>query len=99
IGQDVAFTVDADPGKKYKGKVLKQGEFPARLNASLEKGVVTYTAVVSVDNKDMRLWPYWTADLQFIVDQKDNALLVPNAALNWKPALQQVAPDDREWYS
>ncbi len=51
-GQNVKFTVDAFPGRVYKGKVVPQGKLPFRLNATMNQNVVTYTVVVSVDNKD-----------------------------------------------
>ena len=49
--QDVKFTVDAFPGRVYHGKVVPQGKLPFRLNATMNQNVVTYTVVVSVDNK------------------------------------------------
>jgi HlyD family secretion protein len=98
IGQDVKFTVDAHPGRVYRGKVVPQGKLAKRLNATMNQNVVTYTAVVSVDNSDMTLDPYLTTNLTFIVEDKKNALLVPNAALRWQPSSKQIAPEQREAY-
>jgi HlyD family secretion protein len=98
-GQDVTFTVDAFPGRRYKGKVVPQGRLPFRLNATMNQNVVTYTVVVSVDNKEGLLRPYLTTNLTFIVAKKKNVLLVPNAALRWQPAPQQIAPDVRDAYN
>src|SRR5262249_39774660 len=39
---------------------------------------------------------YLTANLQFEVSRHSNALLVPNAALRWRPTAQQVAPESRD---
>jgi HlyD family secretion protein len=97
-GQDVNFTVDAFPGRVFRGKVVPQGKLPFRLNAAMNQNIVTYTVVVSVDNKDMALKPYLTTNVSFIVENKENALLVPTAALRWQPARQQIAPDQRESY-
>jgi HlyD family secretion protein len=100
--RNVKFTVDAYPGRVYHGRVVPQGKLPFRLNASMIQNVVTYTVVVSVDdeeNKDGALRPYMTANLTFLVAEKDNALLVPNAALRWQPARNQVAPEVREAYA
>jgi HlyD family secretion protein len=97
--KNVTFTVDAYPGKVYHGRVVPQGKLPFRLNANNIQNVVTYTVVVSVDdeeNKDGALRPYMTANLTFLVGEKDNALLVPNAALRWQPARNQIAPEVRE---
>ncbi len=97
-GQDVRFTVDAVPDRVYKGKVVPQGKLPFRLNATMNQNVVTYTVVVSVDNKDRVLFPYWTTNLTFVVADKKNALLVPNAALRWQPSQEQIDPDLRQTY-
>jgi HlyD family secretion protein len=97
-GQEVEFTVDSFPGRVHRGKVVPQGKFPFRLNATVNSNVVTYTVVVGVDNKDGVLLPYMTANVAFLVANKDNALLVPNAALRWQPAKQQIAPKQRDSY-
>jgi HlyD family secretion protein len=105
IDQPVEFTIDALPGKRYEGKVKPQGDYPARLNANMTQNVVTYTVVVSVgDPIDLKyaqgkLWPYWTTNVTFIVGEKKDALLVPNAALRWQPSRRQIAPDAREAYN
>jgi HlyD family secretion protein len=101
-GAPVKFTVDAYPGRVYHGRVVPQGKLPFRLNASMIQNVVTYPVVVSVDDKENAngdLRPYMTANLTFLVDEKDNALLVPNAALRWQPAQDQIAPDVRDAYA
>ena len=99
VGQRVTFTVDAYPGRVYTGKVIRQGDYPARLNAQMVQNVVTYTVVVSVDNADGSLWPYLTANLLFTVSEKDDALMVPNAALRWQPSRRQIHPDARAEYA
>jgi HlyD family secretion protein len=97
-GQKVKFTVDAFPGKVYHGEVVPQGKLPFRLNATMNQNVVTYTVVVSVDNKEGLLRPYLTTNLTFIIADKKNALLVPNAALRWQPTRDQIAPEQRDSY-
>lgn len=87
-GQAVRFTVDAFPRETFQGEVAQ-----IRLNASMTQNVVTYTVVVSTDNSTGRLLPYMTANLQFEVDRRQDAVLVPNAALRWKPRANQIAPD------
>jgi HlyD family secretion protein len=64
----------------------------------MNQNVVTYTVVVSVDNTDGLLRPYLTANLTFIVARKKDALLVPNAALRWQPARDQIDPAMRDTY-
>jgi len=89
-GQPVTFSVDAFPGQKFKGSILQ-----IRLNATTTQNVTTYTVVVSTDNSDGKLLPYMTANLDFEIDRHTNVLRVPNAALRWQPAPQQVVPDAR----
>jgi HlyD family secretion protein len=89
-GQPVTFTVDAYPKDVFKGTVNK-----IRLNATMTQNVVTYTVEVTTDNSDGRLLPYLTANVLFEVGQHKNVLLVPNAALRWRPQPQQIAPDAR----
>lgn len=86
-GQPVTFTVDALPGITFKGVVGK-----IRLNATMTQNVVTYTVEVNTDNRDGKLIPYLTANLKFIVAERKNVLLAPNAALRWNPRGAQVDP-------
>ena len=89
-GQPVTFTVDAYPGETFRGEVGK-----VRLNASMTQNVVTYTVEIVTDNSNGRLLPYLTANVQFELHRRTNVWLVPNAALRWKPAPDQVAPASR----
>lgn len=91
-GQNVRFTVDTYPRETFVGKVAQ-----VRLNANMTQSVVTYTVVVSTDNTDGRLYPYMTANMQFEVAYRKDALLIPNAALRWKPRPTQIAPEDRNF--
>lgn len=91
--QPVTFTVDAHPDQVFHGKVSQ-----IRLNASMTQNVVIYTVVVNTDNSQEKLLPYLTANLQFEISKRHNVLLVPNAALRWKPSPQQVAPEARDEY-
>ena len=45
-----------------------------------------------------KLLPYLTANVQFKVDERKDALLVPNAALHYRPTLALVAPEYRSQY-
>jgi HlyD family secretion protein len=90
-GQSVRFTVDAYPRKTFHGVVSQ-----IRLNATMTQNVVTYTVVVNTDNSDGQLLPYMTANVQFEIARRENALLVPSAALRWRPQSAQVAEDERD---
>jgi HlyD family secretion protein len=64
----------------------------------MTQNVVTYTVVVTTDNKDGRLLPYLTANLQFEVSRRQDVRMVPNGALRWRPQASLIHPDDREAY-
>jgi HlyD family secretion protein len=83
----VRFTVDAYQGQTFRGKVTQ-----IRMNATMTQNVVTYTVVVTTDNSNGKLLPYLTANVQFEMDQRSDVLLVPNAALRWKPQASQIDP-------
>lgn len=79
-GMPVEFTVDAFPTRTFKGKVKQ-----VRYSPTTEQNVVTYDAVVSVDNDELLLRPGMTADVRFIVSESKNALILSNTALRFKP--------------
>lgn len=89
--QPAVFTVDAFPGETFEGKVGK-----IRLNATMTQNVVTYTVEVNTDNSNGRLLPYLTANVKFIVNERQNVLAVPNAALRWTPDPERIAPESRK---
>lgn len=82
VGQEARFNVDAYPNRNFRGTVRQ-----IRLNPSTQQNVVTYNVVVAVDNPDQVLMPGMTAYVNIAVAQREKALLVPNAALRFKPAL------------
>ena len=85
VGQKVDFTVDAFPNRAFQG-VVKQ----VRLNATTVSNVVTYDVVVTVENPDEILVPGMTAYVNVIIAEKKNSLLLPNAALRYKPTLSST---------
>jgi HlyD family secretion protein len=78
--QQVRFSVDAFPAKSFQG-VVKQ----VRLNPTTQQNVVTYDVVVSVNNPEEILLPGMTAYVNITTAERHNVLLVPNAALRFKP--------------
>jgi HlyD family secretion protein len=86
-GMDVKFTVDAYPGERFKGNVRQ-----IRNAAQTLQNVVTYDAVIAVDNADLKLKPGMTANVTFPYADKQDVLRVPNAALRYKPAADAAAP-------
>ena len=80
VGQPVSFTVDAFPGRKFEGTIRQ-----VRLNPIIQQNVVTYNVVVTVDNPEHVLLPGMTAYISVDVDRRAGALLVPSAALRFRP--------------
>jgi HlyD family secretion protein len=80
-GQKVRFTVDAFPNRSFQGEVQQ-----IRLNATTTQNVVTYNVRVSLSNPEQILLPGMTAYVNIAVQNRKDVLLVPNAALRFKPA-------------
>lgn len=80
VGQTARFTVDAFPDRAFNGTVKQ-----LRLNPTTQQNVVTYNVVVSVDNPEQLLLPGMTAYVNIVIAQHENVLLVPNAALRFRP--------------
>lgn len=85
--QKVLFTVDAYPNREFEGKIIQ-----LRLNSAIVNGVVTYEAVIHVNNSDLLLRPGMTASASIITDTLKNVTVLPNAALRFSPPLS----DDEE---
>lgn len=82
-GMDTSFTVDAYPSERFRGKVTQVRNAPQNV-----QNVVTYDAVIDVDNSDLRLKPGMTANVSFVYARREDALLVPNAALRYRPSAE-----------
>jgi HlyD family secretion protein len=80
-GQPATFTVDSFPGRTFRGTVGQ-----VRKAALVVQNVVTYTAVIATSNPNLELFPGMTANVRIVVDTRDSALKVPNAALRFRPA-------------
>jgi HlyD family secretion protein len=52
----------------------------------------------TIQDNEWALLPYLTANVQFLVAQKNDVLLVPNAALRYHPPAEAVAPEYRAEY-
>jgi HlyD family secretion protein len=78
--QEVTFTVDAFPTRRFRGRVHQVRNAPIAV-----QNVVTYDAVVRIDNKELLLKPGMTANVQFLVSRQEDVLSIPNMALRFKP--------------
>jgi HlyD family secretion protein len=72
--------VDAFPGESFHGIVQQ-----VRYSPNNVSGVVTYSAVVEVENPDEKLRPGMTATVTIKTSETKGATKIPNAALRYKP--------------
>jgi HlyD family secretion protein len=79
-GQSATFTVGAWPARKFVSEVVSVHNLP-----TAGQTVVTYQAVLSVDNKDMMLRPGMTATASIVTSDRSDVLIVPDAALRYAP--------------
>jgi HlyD family secretion protein len=89
-GQQASFTVDAFPGERFAA-IITRVDLGSNLSATTtttgtSSQVVSYNANLSVDNSGLRLRPGMTATAEIITKARRDVLLVPNAALRFKPA-------------
>jgi HlyD family secretion protein len=80
VGQSATFSVDAYPDRKFPATIRD-----IRYGSEIVQGVVTYKAVLSIDNSELMIRPGMTATAQITVQDVQDALLVPNAALRFSP--------------
>jgi len=96
MGLSVHFTLATYPGETFEGQVSQ-----VRLNAQSTQNVRHLHSGVTTDNPATAEYPYgklfpgMTADLKFEVGTSPQRVVVPNAALRWKPQPAQIAPDQR----
>jgi HlyD family secretion protein len=79
-GMNAEASVDAFAGEVFHGEVSQ-----VRYNPNSVQGVVTYLAVVDVDNPDMKLRPGMTATVTVKTRQVKGVMRLPNAALRYRP--------------
>jgi HlyD family secretion protein len=79
-GQQVRFTLESMPGRRFFGIVDTLRMVPV-----VQNNVVNYTVIINVENRDGSLLPGMTCAVEFIVERAENALIVANAALRYQP--------------
>lgn len=92
-GQKASFTVDAFPGETFPA-VIQRVDVGSNLSAqtstttttSTTAQVVSYGATLAVANPEQKLRPGMTATAEIVTLQKNDVLLVPNAALRFTPS-------------
>jgi HlyD family secretion protein len=84
--QPVTFKVDAYPKEEFHGTVSQ-----IRMNPTRVQNVVTYDAIIDVDNPDLKLLPGMTAYVTIPVATVRSAVKLPNAALRYRPPMPPEA--------
>jgi HlyD family secretion protein len=85
-GMAATFVVDAYPDRRFKGVIRQIRDAPQTM-----QNVVTYDAVVDVDNGDLRLKPGMTANVTFVYAERKGVLRIPSAALRFRPPEELLA--------
>jgi HlyD family secretion protein len=93
-GEDATFTVDAYPGRTFQAQVKR-----VRQASQTTEGVVTYQAVLFVDNSTLALRPGMTATAELTASRVRDVVLVPNAALRFTPPAATGRADNRSFIS
>jgi HlyD family secretion protein len=86
---DADCVVDAFPGETFHGLVSQ-----LRFSPNTVQGVVTYSAIVEVDNPEEKLRPGMTATVTIKTHESKAVARVPNSALRYHPSPPE-APDGK----
>ncbi len=79
-GQGVRFTVDSYPGETFAATVRQ-----IRKAATETQNVVSYLVILDVDNKQGKLLPGMTANVEIITGVRQNVVRAPTTALRFRP--------------
>lgn len=87
----VEFTVDAYPDDLFEGTIKE-----VRFNSTTTQNVVTYPVLVTTTNPELKLLPGMTASISFHVEEQNDVLKIPNAALRFYPPEVYVREEDKK---
>jgi len=79
LDQDVEFSTDAFPDRKLNAKITQ-----IRYSPIDDQNVITYEVIASFDNPNNILLPGMTANVDIVVENKEDVLKVKNSALSVK---------------
>ncbi len=92
-GQRATFTLDGYMGEKFEGTVRQVRTNYVDTSSSSGTSSTSYTVIVDVDNKDLRLKPGMTATMTIYTQDKHDVLMVPNEALRFSPSTNKKTYD------
>lgn len=92
-GQTATFTVDAYPGQTFPATIKRVNvgsnssstSSTTTTTSATGNGVVSYGALLTVQNQALTLRPGMTANATIVTSQEKNVMMVPNAALRFQP--------------
>jgi HlyD family secretion protein len=84
VGQNATFTVPAFPDEFFTASVTQ-----IRNDPQIQQNVVTYNVILDVDNTDLKLRPGMTTSVQILLNEVENAVLVPDQAFRYSPKSQK----------
>jgi HlyD family secretion protein len=84
VDQTATFAVDAYPDRRFPARIRE-----VRYASEVVQGVVTYKAILAIDNSELLLRPGMTATAEVVVAHVKGALVVPNAALRFSPSVEE----------
>ncbi|MBI2477131.1 MAG: efflux RND transporter periplasmic adaptor subunit [Planctomycetia bacterium] len=90
-GRPVQFTVDAYRDDLFEGRIAE-----IRFSSTELQNVVTYPVIVAAPNPDLKLLPGMTASISFRVDESEDVIRIPNAALRFYPDVKHVREEDKK---
>lgn len=76
IGDQVKLSLDAIPGKTFKGKVIEVDPI-----GTVEQGVVSYKVKILFENASDEVKDGMSVDVEIIVERKENVVLAPNQSI------------------
>ena len=83
VGQRVEFNVDAFSELTFKGYVTE-----IRLQPNSASNVITYTAIITVSNPDLKLKPGMTASIIIYIEEAIDVMIVKEKATSFTPDQQ-----------
>jgi len=89
-GQKVKFGVDAYPEKVFEASIHQ-----VYINSEILEGVVTYLAIINVDNTDLLLRPGMSANASIVTQTVKDAYIISRSALLYTP----VQPTKKTFFS
>jgi HlyD family secretion protein len=100
-GQRATFTVDAFPGETFPATItrvdvgsnqsVQAADSSASATTAATGQVVSYAALLAVENGELRLRPGMTATAEIVTTERRGVLLIPNSALRFTPSSGEQA--------